>query len=468
MKNKKLLSFLVCLSGSICVLSGCGNSNNNPGTDGDLKPITINSLYEGMVALYQTKNYTLEIIHTSGSYRYETPDMIFTKNYIGYDGTVYENLDVYYNDTKGIYRVSFSDDFQAGQYLTNKSGSNYTNLWDNSVVYTMYGTSGAYIKENVKEDTKEITITDKNYKIRFMQTIVGTLSDYANINDLTAKYENNKVIFNLGLYNNTVNYIVTLKNVGNTKSSHLNMFIDNNGKPYEPCKEFSEMKRLIGKDNFVQRTSAVKDGEVYYAGWQFFTEHYFFIANSSDSSTGYAYMEFDYQDDPELDNDFDMWGIYLVYVDREEDGNIVASLSSNRAYNSATVEIEECCFYPSTRLEILQNLEYIKEGEVRDCNYQMTAEEAKRYYFIDQKLVNNFIHNFSLDSGGFEDVIYGTIALEIKLAEEDKDCVICFHAIGYYPGDGLTYDILIPLTGFGDANRVALDYIYNQYNVKTN
>ena len=41
-------------------------------------------------------------------------------------------------------------------------------------------------------------------------------------------------------------------------------------------------------------------------------------------------------------------------------------------------------------------------------------------------------------------------------------------AIGYYPGDGITYDYIIPLYGFGDANRTALDTIYSQYNNKNN
>ena len=54
---------------------------------GNLKEVKINSLYDGMVALYQTKNYTFEVIHVYGygSYREEIPNMIFSKKFIGYD-----------------------------------------------------------------------------------------------------------------------------------------------------------------------------------------------------------------------------------------------------------------------------------------------------------------------------------------------------------------------------------------------
>lgn len=470
MKNKKLLSLIICLAGSLCSLAGCDNPSNDVvvDIDGELKEVTISSLYDGMVTLYQTKNYTLDIVHTSGSYREEIPSKLYTRNYIGYDGG-FEDFSVLYNDGTGIYPVSFEDDFLSGEYLLDSAGAKYTNLWNNTVVNTMYGACGPYIKANVTKEITELSIKDKEYKLKFLEAIVGSTNNFVNVESLDAKYENGKVSFNLVLNNNSSAkdvYKVTLKNVGNTSSQHLKSFVRNGGTVYSPIKDFTEMRRLINMDNYVQRTYSIIDGVGTWSGFQFFTPHYYFVTGS-DSMVGNAYMEFDYTDDPTLDNDFDMWGIYLVSVYKDESGQMAASLASQNAYNSSTKEVEECCFYPSSELSILKNLQYIKSGEVRDVDYQYTAEEANRYYFIDSGLVKNFVSNFSLDQG-FQDVIFNTIAIEIKLDAVDKNSMICFHAIGYYAADGLTYDIIIPLYGFGDANRSALDLIYSQYNNKTN
>lgn len=467
MKIKRILPLFICLTGSLCALSGCKDNTEvvDGGLDGTLEAVPINSLYDGIAAMYQTKNYTLEVIHTYGAYREEIPDMIFSKKYIGSDGAAYEDFKVLYNDGEGIYRVSFTDDFLSGEYLTKRDGTKYTNLWDNSIVNTMYGACPQYIKKTVTKDLTSLKIEDKDYKIAFLKTIIGNTNNFADINDLEAKYENNKVVFNLTL-GSSHQYRVTLKNVGTTKSDHLKMFVANGGKPLVAKHDLSEMRRLLYLDNYVQRVYMVNEGEGFWSGFSFFTPHYFF-ATGSDPYVGNAYMEFDYKDDPAIDNDFDMWGIYLVNVSRDDNGQYVAYLASANAYNSSTKEIEECVRYPSIKLDLLDNLEYVKEGEIRDANYEDTASlfdgTPNKYYFIEENLVKNFVNNFSLNTS-FEGVEFNTVAIEIGLAENDKDSMVCFHAIGYYPGDGMTYDILIPLYGFGDANRPALDKLYEDYN----
>ena len=490
MKNKKLLSLLVCF-GSLCALTGCGeennssssdqqqnnnneNSNNNNNqnnekkNDGDIK---LNNIYEGLVALYQTKNYTLEVIHTYGTYREEIPDMIFTKDYIGFDGKAFEDFKVFYNDGEGIYPVSFTNDYLSGEYVKDKKGDKYTNLWDNSFVKTMYGVCPEYVKSNENNKETSIDITDKDYKLAFLRMIVGNTNNFADVDKLTAKYENEKVSFTLSLNGGSNIYKVTLKNIGTTKSEHLKMFVNNGGKPFVANHDLSEMRRLLNKDNYVQRIYMINEGEGYWSGYSFFTEHYFFNTSNTSTSTGYAYMEFNYKEDPAIDNDFDLWGIYLVNVSIDQNGQYVATLASNMAYNSATVEIEECVRYPSIKLDLLNSLEYVKEGEIRYADYEKTAglfpEGSSKYYFIDEALVNNFVNNFGLTSA-FEVVEFNTIVIEMNLKEDDKDSVICYHAIGYYPGDGMTYDILIPLTGFGDANRAVLDKLYEDYNNNNN
>ena len=499
MKMKKIFPLFLCLAGSICALSGCKEDTptpdptpiNDPDPEptpdpepepepepeedelfGTLKEVKIRCLYDGLVALYQTKNYTFEIIHEYGSFREDIPDKIFSKKFIGYDSNMFDDLDVLYNDGEGIYHIGFTDDFMSGEYLKDKTGKKYTNLWDNTLVNTMYGQCGAYIKKNVTKNTQAIEITDKEYKLAFMRTVIGNVNSYSELDYLKALYYNDTVYFDMKFDNSTKDeYTVILKNVGSTKSDHLKLYTETEGKPFEPNNDLSEMRRLLYKDNYVQRNYMINEGEGYWIGYSFFTEHYYF-ATGSDPYVGNAYMEFQYEEDPTIDNDFDLYGIYLVNVGRAENGQYVASLASARAYNSDTTEIEECVRYPSIKLSLLNNLEYVKKGEVRDATYDISAQffnnlEVSRYYFIDEKLVRNFVSNNGLDTG-FEGVEFNTIGIEIGLAEQDKDCVICFHAIGYYPGDGETYDILIPFFEFGNAYRPALDTLYSQYNNKQN
>ena len=246
------------------------------------------------------------------------------------------------------------------------------------------------------------------------------------------------------------------------------MFISNGGQAFVPEKNLTEMRRLLNLDNYIQMTYLINEGEYGWSGYQIFTDHYY-MQTGTDINVGNAYMEFDYDDDPALDNDYDLHGIYLVNVFRTEEGSIEASLVGGRAYNSDTMEVEECVRYPSLKLDLLKNLEYVKKGEVRNANYEGTADlfenGSEKYYFIDEKLVRNFCNNFGLDTF-FEDVSFNTIAIETSIAADDKDSVICFHAIGYYPGDGMTYDYLIPLIAFGNANKAYLDALYEMYNKK--
>lgn len=457
MKNKKILPILLCAFGSCCALAGCDN------TEEKKNEIKINSLYDGFAVMYQTKNYTLEIVRLVDSYREEIPDMLFTANYIGYDKQ-FEDLDILYNDSNGIYHVCYKDDYFAGEYIKDKLGNKYTNLWDNSLVPTMFNEGGKYIKANVTKDINEITITDKAYKLKFLETITGSVTSYVDVDSLTAKYENNRVIFNLSIGQGKDSYKITLKNAGTTESAHLNTFIKNGGQAFVPNKDLSEMQRLFNLDNFVQRIYMINGDEHYWSGFAFFTPHYYFPTGSN-TSIGTAYIEFNYKEVEELENDFDLRGIYMVSVGESETGEMEAGLVSSRAYNADTLEIEECYHYPSRYLDLLRNLEYVKSGEIRNANYEETKvffpNGSNKYFVTDENLVKNFVSNFSLESG-FQGVTFKTVGIEIALAEADKDSIICFHAIGDYGAQPV--DVLIPFTGFGDAQRSVLDILYSQYN----
>ena len=94
MKMNKIFPLFLCLAGSICALSGCKDDTPTPDPTpvvepdpeptpdptpdpepepepepidplfGFVKEVKIKSLYDGFVALYQTKNYTMTKLHT--------------------------------------------------------------------------------------------------------------------------------------------------------------------------------------------------------------------------------------------------------------------------------------------------------------------------------------------------------------------------------------------------------------------
>ena len=465
MKLNKFIKFILAIGGAVS-LSGC-EKNKEPEVPVEeeevLNPVAINSLYDGMVAMYQTKNYTFKIIRKEGSSAAKSYTLKFKQDFVGYDGYKMSDFKGAINDGSGIFNVSYEDDYIISEYLRNSEGAIATSLWDNSVVHTMYGIGGQYIKKNITSNITSITITDKNYIIGFMETFGYDSTVFGSVNSLKASYEEGTVSFAFSLALSTkVYYTIKLADVGTTTSEHLKEFKASGKKVFTPHQDLSEMRRLLKLDNFAHKIYTIYEGEGSYTGYEFFTPYYFITTSLQNTNVGNGYMELDHKADESNINQ-DMYGIYMFsvsVVDKEYNFDF-----SSIVYNT-TPEIEKCLHYPSF-LKLLTNLEYVKEGNLRDSDYVYDSSSVKRYYFTEQFLVNDFANNFSIYQN-FEDCTALGVSIELDLEHEnDADKNIVFHCIVQHTVDGTIYDIVLPLLWFGAANKTHWYATYEVLNNRT-
>ena len=474
MKANKLLKFIVAFSG-ILSLSSCDffNKKNeepepspeptpSPSQEEVLTPVEIHNLYEGMVALYQTKNYTLNISKKEGTSAAKLSQLKFRDEYVGYDGDSLFDFNGTVNDGNGIYSVSYEEDFVTSEYLEKEDGTRARSLWDNSVISTMYGVGGQYIKKNVSPSISNITITDKNYIIGFVKTLGFGSTAFSSIDSLKAKFENGVTSFTLVItLSQTTTYTVSLADVGTTTSEHLKTFMKSESKVFTPSQDLQEMRHLIKLDNFIHQIYSISDGEGSYIGYEFFTPHYFMTSGNSDTNAGYVYMEVEHEPDETIDAN--MSGIYMFNI--VKDGDEYVWQYSPNAINT-TPDITKCMHYPSF-LKLLSNLQYVKEGELRGSEYVFEGNQnVAKYYFTDESLVKDFGDNFSLTSQ-FTDCTPLAVSMELDLSHDlDKDKNVVFHYLMKYAGDGETYDVILPLMWFGSANKAHVDSLYETLNNK--
>lgn len=467
MKLSKFGKFIL-VAGAVASVSGCEKKNDKEATPTPtsepevLTPVEINSLYDGMVAVYQTKNYSFEISKKEGSKNTSLGTLKFREDYVGYDGSKNTDFHGTINDGHGLFNVSYEDNYITSEYLTKEDSTFATSLWDNSVVSTMYGVGGQFIKKYVTSETSSITVSDKNYVIGFIKTIGYDSLAYSSVKYLKAEFKNNVVTYTLSLgLSVTTIYTIKLINVGITTSTHLKDFKDGGNKVFTPNEDLSEMRRLIKLDNFIHQIYSLDGHSGSYIGYEFMTPHYLMTTGISDTNTGAMYMEIEHTADEEINQD--MSGIYLVAVSIQ-DGQYNFAYSPNPI--NTTPEIEKCMHYPSF-LKLLNGLEYVKAGDLRGAEYLFTTETAaKRYYFTDQVLVYDFAKNFSLTEQ-FSDCTPLAVAIELDFAHDvDKDKYVVFHYLMKYAGDGETYDVILPLMWFGAANKAHCDNFYNYVNNK--
>ena len=242
----------------------------------------------------------------------------------------------------------------------------------------------------------------------------------------------------------------------------MKTFRANGNKVFTPCEDLEEMRRLIKLDNFIHQIYSISEGVGSYIGYEFFTPNYFMTTGNSDTNSGYIYMEVEHEADENLDSDLS--GIYLFTV-QKVDNEYQWGYSPNVI--NTVPNIEKCMHYPSF-LKLLNNLQYVKEGELRGSEYVLEdRENIKKYYFTEQFLVNDFADNFSLTSQ-FSDCTPLAVSIELDLVHDaDKDKNIIFHYLMKYTGDGQTYDVILPLMWFGSANKAHIDQQYEALNNKT-
>lgn len=454
-KSIFLASIIAC--GFVPLVSSC---DKNTITKNEPVPVEINSLYDGVVALYQTKNYTFDISIKNSEKIIDKYKMLFRDDFIGYDGESLYDFNGIFNDGKGIYKVNYEDEYITSEYLKSSNGTLAKTLWDNTIVSSMFGVCGPYIKKTFASGISTVQITNKDYTIAFLKTLGMDLVDYTSVKEFIAKYISEKTVFIMVVNDGveSLTYTIELENVGVTSSSHLTDFQKSGSGPFEPDATLARVRNLMLLNNYIHQIYSIDGDQRGWIGYEIMTENYFMTTGNSDTNVGSAYMEIVHHDDPEIPDDFEMNGIYLVNFTRNSSGEIEMAYSMNPI--NTTPDIVKCQHYPSL-LMLWDNLQYVKKGTIRDSDYIYTNLQAERYYFTDEILVNNFAKNNSLDKQ-FANTTPVAVSLEVKLDNDDAKCEVIFHYIMKYNGDN--YDCILPFMYFGSANRAHVDYIYNEFN----
>jgi len=440
LKSILLTSFVAC--GSIAMLSAC-NKNEQ-------KETKIDSLKDCLKVLNNQTNYTLNVSVVK-IVEIDLVPIKFTANFIGYDNKDRSNTDIIIKDSVGLYRLSYDTDYLSGEYLKDENGKNYTSLYDNSIVKTMYDVDTSYIN-SLSDDITELDITSKIFKLGFIQTVGFDASVYNNVSSLVATYVDDVLKFKLS-FNGSSSYTYTLTDIGTTTSSNYDNFMAKSGKAFEPSNELKTFRTLLQSNNFMQNVfyfdNELEDNGFYYERYCF-APHYFYEYSLIDPTNMYGYIEC---------NNSTLYGVYGFAVTN----SVISGLSANAYFTRPDIVTFQ--HYP-VLLKLLSNLEYIKEGSLQGAREDFPG--SNKYYFANEYLIEDFETNFSLDQTDFVNFPCAGVEIEINLNYPNpsnnyiEEPVICFHYLFKYGTE--IYDYPFPLFGFGKAKIAAFDSLYVQLN----
>ncbi|MGM9873483.1 MAG: hypothetical protein ACI31G_00995 [Bacilli bacterium] len=424
----------------ILLLSGC---QANTKTE-------INSLKDGLLFLNTSKNYTLEIESST----YGTCSYIYTKNSIGFTASRKSSaMFAYIKDSKGIYPLNYDNGYVAGEYLLDEASKKITNLWGGEVFKTLLGVETSYIK-GLSNDITTLTVTNKNYKMAFIQSIGYDINSYVNVDSLVINYVDDVLTFSLKMSNNKSAETYTLTNINTSKNEEVDNFLKNGGKALTLSSSLLRVRNLIKSNNFLRYIYDMGSHE--YTGIEIFNPHYFY---SEITSSNYGSGAMAMNQKANEYHSVDLYGCYNFVVNT----SIVKADASNIGFYSMVMyekpDIVEFYHYP-TYLQILSSMQYLKTGEVDGSPYQY---EGESYYFDQTSLVYDFVSNFSIDqSFDVNEYIPYAIGIDFINNDADKDCYVTF--IYYFTYGNTLYAMPIPLTNFNNSNVALLDAIYDAYN----
>ena len=446
---------LSCLS--LGTLSGCDFFKKDKGEDKEEVEtvIDIKTIKDGLTVLNTKTNYTLTSSFKGNDQFITQAPIKFTKNFIGRDNEDRANTDLKIKDNTGIYRLSYDGGFVSGEYLKDKNGHNYTSLYDNSIVSTMYGVCTDYVNSISASETS-LVISNKSYKLAFIKTVGFQETDYSKVNSLSVTFlYDGHVTFYLNM-NDSSRYTYQIVDHGTTKSTNYETFINNNGKAYTPSTELAEFRTLLRSNNFMQNLfyfDLEQENYGFYYLRYCFAPHYFYSYTITDPSSMSGYIEAE-------STEYQIKGIYGFSVVN----NKIDSVNTANAYSSKP-DIVAFQHYPSL-LKILDDLQYIHQGSLDGAREDF--EGSTKYYFTNEYYIKDFEKNFSLDQSSFVEFENAGVEIEINLnyANPSNDNIVepvmCFHYLFKY--GTMTFDYPFPIFGFGKATMNAFDVLYDTLN----
>ena len=397
-----------------------------------MKPAT---LKEGLTLVSQSKNYSLSYRSSSAG----NCSIIFTEKAIGFYASLAAESDfAYIQDEKGVYRVSFDDGYVGGEYLLNSKGEKVVDVWDGSVYKNLYGLGESFLS-SIDEKATSVSISDKTYRLNFLQIAGFSRTEYTSMKDLSASIDaDGQIRFTLEMESLTMHY--DLVKIGESVCLPAVYYLEDNDGPLQLSDDLAELREAFKGNNF--RRSIYSFDTESYIGYEYFLPRYFYSYLLS-SSTNSGYMS--------LSNEsLGLNGVYMFTLD----GQGQLGFLGRPMYEKP--DIVEFMHYP-TYMKLWENMEFIHYGEPEYAGYEY---QGTPYYVTRPEMVYDFVTNNSIDAS-FSPSTYTPKALGIDLIQEEGGLWVNFvyyfeygHTIRFMPN---------PFDMFGNANIQSLDNVVDYY-----
>lgn len=446
-KYYKPLSLILVTS---IFLAGCQKGKSlSSSIESSEVAIVMNSLREALTYLKDEKNYSYSYIdkdEKSHSIIFNEDKVIFSNQ----DGK--SSISSYIQDDEGVFHLTYEDDYQPGEYLVDDNGDKITDLWSSSYLPSVYKKGESLI--NGLSDESEVTITDKPYKMAFIQTLGYSSKDYVNVNYLKAKFADGVLTFDLSMVD--LETSITVSDYGVAKNQEINDLVKDGIKGATFEDRLLDFRRLMKMNNYIRE---IYDFETTsYTGYELFNEHYF-VSELYKGSAAYGSMEMNQKGDEEHHPGVDLFGCYSFYTDAKMSETTLETIHFYSFPSFERPSIEEYYHYPCY-LSLLKNMEFIHAGMIQGMSY---IPKGKIYHIYNKALIENFAVNFSIDQTYALDVcVPYALGIDINLKATDQSSIITFLYCFTYKKS--KYVMPIPFTSFGHANVELLDSIYEEYN----
>ena len=442
-----------CESGNQSSSHNQGGSTSQGGYDIEiLKPVEIKSLKEGLVYLNTSYNYTLSYYNST----YGNCSLIFTRNSIGFSASksAYATTAVI-RDNVGIYPLDYDNGYTAGEYYLDDDGNYITDLWGSGIKPNLRNVSTDYIN-NVDGNINSLIITNKTFKIAFIQTVGYSANDYVNVDELEVYYDGGQLKFSLlmATSKNPIGYV--MENVGTSVNEDVKNFLDAGGKALKLSEDLKEMRRLMKLDNFLRYIYDINENQ--YVGYELFNEHYFY-SETIGIGNGSGAIALNQRANDEHSND--LRGCYLFNTV----GNLISGFTNISLYPMPIFDkpdVTQLYHYPRY-LALFENMQYIYEGTVDVGEGGAYIPNGKSYRIDNLNMIYDFISNFSIDqSYDPATCVPYALTIDIDLASNQTESTVVF--VYYFTYNNALYTMPIPFTNFGGARVDLFDRVYEQYN----
>ena len=434
-------------------VNNSGNSTSQGGDDVEiLNPVEIKSLKEGLVYLNTGYNYTLSYYNNT----YGTCSIIYTRNSIGFSASksAYATTALI-KDNNGVYPLSYENGYIAGEYYVDKDGNNITDLWGSGLKPNLRGVATDYIN-GIDNNLTSLIITNKTFKIAFIQSVGYSANDYVNVDELEAYYDGGQLKFSLSMASskNPLGYV--LENPGTSVNDDVNTFLNAGGKALELSEDLKEMRRLMRLNNFLRYIYDINENE--YVGYELFNEHYFY-SETIGAGSGSGAIALNQKANEEHSND--LRGCYMFNTI----GNLLTGFTNISLYPMPIFDkpdVTQLYHYP-TYLALLSNMQYLYEGTVGIDEGGAYVPSGTSYRVDNLNMIYDFISNFSIDqSYDPTTCVPYALTIDIDLAQDDTESTVVF--VYYFTYNNALYTMPLPFTNFGGAYVDLFDQVYDRYN----